>query len=140
MLYTLCVIIKNPFNNEITVVKNFISQEEVDAFMLIAQNATNEDWSKLDAASKARAAKARLEGRKAVEHLGKNYEVYPTIPKKCNEITKRAYDLMSDQNMLESNDTITGFKVITRIFSDGIPEHKDGSDKSPGQTPFGLVL
>jgi len=134
------MIIEKPFDNEVIVVKNFISEEELEMLLKIAKNATKEDWSKLDSASRARAAKARLEGRMAVEHLGKSYDVYSIIPQKCNEITDRAYTLMKNEGLLDDTDNITGFRVITRIFSHGIPEHKDGSDKAPGQTPFGLVL
>ena len=128
--------IENPFNNEITVVKNFLDQEVINKIIFLAESLEEEDWS-------------RLNNEASDDYINKIYSIQDFsnnsisrlnedfIPKITNDAKNILFSIYKDAKEKLS---ISDFGTLARTSGRGMGEHHDSGDGDPYETKFGLVL
>jgi hypothetical protein len=122
--------VTKPFDNDIVVIKEFISNDQAQELVQFAESLSEEDWSLMDLQS----------GMNSPSFKNKNYalaiEKFPV----CQEVTERAIRVLSELYDLEEELYLTGFYTLSRVFKEGMGSHHDGGDGLANVTKYGFVL
>lgn len=116
--------VTKPYNNEIIVVKNFISFKECSRLLKSIETLTKLDWAKKD-----HAAPESLKSR--------TYELSSTL---WEDINQRALDLTDKTLDCGEEIYLQGFNTVIKAEKEGMPAHHDGGDGLENVTKFGYVL
>lgn len=122
--------ITRPFSNEVFIINDFITPEEVEKIVSFASSLSQESWEIMNEDSHT-----PPEARSKAYNID-DLELFNF----CESLNKKAMILLTELYDLEEELFLTGFYTIMRTFGSGMLAHWDGGDGQSQITKYGLVL